>query len=159
MRGQQGFTYVIAMFLVALLSVVGLRGVQITLTKERREKEAQLFDAGMAYRQAIRSYYENTPGTAKTYPASLESLLLDERTTTMRRHLRKLYRDPMTGGDWGLIRTDGGGIKGVFSMSDRVPLKQGGFPDQMASSQGAQKYSDWQFSYIPNEGAGPGGAK
>lgn len=159
MRRQQGFTYVIAMFLVALLSVLALRAVHVTRTKERREKEAQLFDTGMAYRQAIRGYYENSPGTVKAYPVSLESLLLDERTTTMRRHLRKLYRDPMTGGEWGVIRTEGGGIKGVFSMSDRIPLKQGGFPDEMAASKGAQKYSDWQFTYIPNEGAGPGGGK
>jgi type II secretory pathway pseudopilin PulG len=149
MRREQGFSYVIAMFMVAVLSVFAMRAVQITLTKEKREKEEQLLDLGLTYWKAIRSYYENSPGTSKTYPTTLAALLLDDRTSTTRRHLRKLYRDPITGGEWGVIRTEGGTIKGVFSLSTRVPLKQGNFPDALAASNKAMKYSDWQFSYIP----------
>ena len=149
MRREQGFSYVIAMFMAALLGVLASRGLQVTLTKEMREREARLLDVGLAYRQAIRSYYENSPGTAKAYPMTLESLLLDDRTSTTRRHLRKLYRDPMTGGDWEVIRTEGGAIKGVFSLSTRAPLKQGNFPDALAGADKAKKYSDWQFSYVP----------
>jgi type II secretory pathway pseudopilin PulG len=147
---QSGFTYVIAMFLVAGLSIVALRGLQITLTKERREKEAQLLDVGATYRNAIRNYYENSVGTEKRYPPTLEALLRDNRTSTTRRHLRKLYRDPMTGAqEWGLVRSDDGGIVGVYSLSTRKPLKIGGFSSDMALAQDASKYSDWKFSYLP----------
>ncbi len=147
-RRQAGFSYLIAMFLVAVLSVLSLRGLQITLTKERREKEAQLLEVGEAYREAIRNYYENSPGTFKRYPSSLDALLLDERTSTLRRHLRKLYRDPMTGSrEWGLVPAADGGIMGVFSLSTRQPIKVGGFPDYMVAANKAKKYSDWQFSY------------
>lgn len=159
MRGQTGFTYVIAMLLVAVLSVVALRGLKITVTKERRAQEAQLIEVGMAYRNAIRSYVDNSPGTAKSYPPTLQALLSDDRTTTLRRHLRKLYRDPVTGEPFGLLRTESGDIRGVVSTSPRLPIKQSGFPEEMASSKNAKKYSDWQFSYHPNEGASPGDIK
>lgn len=46
-RREDGFSYLIAMLLVALVSVLAVRGTQITLTQERREKEAQLLDAGV----------------------------------------------------------------------------------------------------------------
>jgi type II secretory pathway pseudopilin PulG len=149
-RQQKGFSYVVAMFLVAVLAVVAARGLQITLTKERREKEAQLLDVGGAYRKAIRDYYENSPGTAKQYPDKLESLLLDDRTSTTRRHLRRLYRDPMTGGqEWGLVKNGNERIIGVYSLSTRKPVKVGGFSNEMALARDATKYSDWKFSYIP----------
>ena len=156
MRRQQGFTYVIAMFLVAVLSVLALRGLQITLTKERRDQEAMLIDVGMAYRRAIRSYVENSPGTATTHPATLEALLSDDRTTTLRRHLRKLYKDPITGESFELMRDEDGGITGVFSRSTKLPIKQGGFPEEMAEAKNAKTYSAWQFTYISNAGTAPG---
>jgi type II secretory pathway pseudopilin PulG len=159
MHSQKGFTYVIAMFLVAALSVMALSRVRITVTKERRDQEARLIEVGMTYRQAIRSYFENSPGTERTYPPTLEALLSDDRTTTMRRHLRKLYRDPITGDAFALLRTEGGGIKGVFSTSPSLPIKQAGFPEEVAASKNAAKYSDWQFLYVPNEGTGPGEEK
>lgn len=149
-RRQSGFSYVLAMFLVAVMTTVALRGFQVTLTKERREKEAQLMDVGGAYRAAIRSYYENSPGTAKQYPATLEVLLLDERTSTTRRHLRKLYYDPMTGDkEWGLEKGADGRIVGVFSLSTRKPIKAGGFAVEMAAAKNATTYADWKFSYRP----------
>jgi type II secretory pathway pseudopilin PulG len=151
MRGREsGFSYVVAMFLVAVLAVMALRGLQITLTKERREKEAQLLDIGRAYQNAIRDYYEFSPGSEKKYPPKLASLLLDERTSTTRRHLRRQYRDPMTGqSDWGLVKSGDGRIVGVFSLSTRKPLKVGGFSSEMASAKDATTYSDWKFSYLP----------
>ncbi len=124
--------------------------MQITLMKEKREKEAQLIDVGLAYQRAIASYYSNSPGTSKTYPATLAVLLMDDRTTTLRRHLRKLYPDPMTGGEWGVLRTDDGAIRGVVSLSTRVPVKKAGFPDGLVAPMDATKYSDWQFLYLPN---------
>jgi len=145
---QAGFSYLIAMFLVAVLGVLSLRGLQSTLTWERREREAQLLNVGAAYYRAIRDYYEGSPGTAKSYPPTLDALLLDERTTTLRRHLRKLYRDPVTGtANWGIVRAPDGGVMGVFSLSTHKPVKTGGFPLALRGFQDARKYQDWQFAY------------
>ena len=160
MRQQQGFSYMIALFLVAVLALVSVRGLENTMTAERREKERDLLVVGQAYREAIRSYYDNSPGTAKTYPPTLVALLLDERTTRLRRPLRKLYRDPITGkADWGVVQTDDGRVKGVYSMSTLRPYKRDGFPVELNSFVNARQYQQWQFVFEPQKEAIKGTAK
>lgn len=150
MRRESGFTYVIVMFAVAVSSIVAVRAVEFVGTAEHRQKEEELLYVGRAYYEAIRNFYENSPGTVKTLPASLDALLLDERTTTLRRPLRKLYRDPITGSDhWGVIKTEDGKVAGVYSLSARAPLKTGGFRKEFASFAKAKSYSQWQFKYVP----------
>lgn len=150
MYHQRGFSYPIAMFLVALLALVSTRALENTSSAERRDKEAELLLAGQAYRDAIRSYYDNSPGTAKVYPPELSALLQDARTTRLRRHLRKLYRDPVTGSaEWGVVRTPEGGIKGVYSLSNLRPFKRDGFAPELSGLAGAARYRDWQFVYEP----------
>jgi len=147
-KQERGYSYLIVMFAVAVLSILSVRAIEHTYAKELRAKEAELLFVGAAYRNAIREYYDMSPGTAKSYPASLEDLLLDNRTTTMRRPLRKLYRDPMTGSsEWGLVRNDEGKIIGVYSLSGRKPMKTGGFSTEFASFASAKTYSDWRFIY------------
>jgi type II secretory pathway pseudopilin PulG len=149
-RREGGFSYLFAMFAVAVVAIIAVRGMENTLSSERRDREAQLLLVGQAYRNAIRSYYENSPGTAKTYPAELETLLLDERTTRMRRHLRKLFRDPITASEtWGVVRSESGGVMGVYSTSSQKPIKTDGFPDELGSFKNAKRYIDWQFVYHP----------
>lgn len=151
MRHQQGFSYVIAMFLVAIVALISVRALENTLSAERREKEAELLRVGQAYRNAVRTYYENSLGTAKIYPPDMAALLLDDRTTRRRRHLRKEYRDPVTGSDeWGIVKTDGGAIKGVYSLSRGKPFKTGGFPPELHSFTNAKQYRQWLFVYEPN---------
>lgn len=156
---QQGFSYLVALFMVAILSVLSLRAMENVRTKERREKEAQLLFVGQAYRNAIREYYENTSGTAKRYPPDLESLLIDIRANRMRRPLRKLYRDPITSSTtWGVVwgEADGVmGVTGVYSLSTQEPIKIGGFPVDLRSFTGAKHYHEWQFVYQPFSGQAP----
>lgn len=150
-RRQRGFTYVIAMFMVAVFALVSLRAMEVTITREKREKEAQLLAAGLAYQHAIRSYYENSPGTVKVFPPTLEALLDDSRTSILRRHLRKLYRDPMTGeAKWGLIEAPDGGVMGVYSQSTRLPVKVAAFPAEVQVVKAPTRYQDWRFIYLPN---------
>ena len=150
MRHQRGFSYPIAMFLVALLALVSARALENGLTAERRDKEAELLRVGQAYRDAIGSYYDNSPGTAKAYPQELSALLQDARTTRLRRHLRKLYRDPVSASaDWGLVRTPDGAVKGVYSLSNLRPFKSDGFPADLSGFAGAGHYRQWQFVYEP----------
>ncbi|MYM67698.1 type II secretion system protein [Pseudoduganella sp. FT55W] len=150
MRNQSGFSYVIVMFLVAVLSLVSVRALESTLTREKRDKEAQLLEIGMAYLKAIEQYYNEAPGSAQSYPAELDALLYDDRLTRPQRPLRKLFRDPISGSaEWGVVRNAAGAVIGVHSLSAGKPFKQQGFPAELQSFAGAQRYSDWKFIYQP----------
>jgi hypothetical protein len=127
MRRQGGFSYVIAMFLIAVLTIASVRALENTLTSERRDKEVEILWRGMAYREAIRIYYSNSPGTDKSFPQELKDLLYDPR----------------------LVRNEEGRVIGVYPNSSAMPVKQAGFPDELANFIGAKHYSDWKFIYQP----------
>ena len=151
--GQKGFTYIWVLFVVTLTSIALAGAVQVWRTEVRREKEKELMFAGEQFRQAIGSYYENSPGP-KRYPDSLEKLLLDKRFPTVKRHLRKIFFDPMTGsGEWGLARQPNAGIIGVYSLSKEIPLKRANFPERYADFAEAKDYRDWKFIYLPGDPA------
>lgn len=120
--------------------------VQMVQTQTQREKEEELLFIGDQYRRAIASYYNTMPpGAARALPSNLEALLSDERFSTPKQHLRRIYADPMTGTtEWGLV-TNGGGISGVFSLSDRAPFKTSGFLPAYKEFEGKGSYSDWKF--------------
>jgi type II secretory pathway pseudopilin PulG len=147
---QDGLTYMTVLFVVALLSgSLALVG-EAWETAARREKETELLFAGNQLRNAIVSYYERTPGNVKAYPARLEDLLNDPRQPGIQRHLRKLYPDPLGAKEWGLIAAPHGGIAGVYSLSDKAPLRTAGFGVRDAAFEGAAKYSDWKFMHTPS---------
>lgn len=151
MRAQEGFSYVVVMFLVAVSAVVAVRALENTVVSERRNKEAELLWRGMAYRKAIEQYYQNSPGAAKGYPAELANLLYDKRLVRPTRPLRKLYRDPMTEGDWAVLRDESGAAIGVYSTSQARPIKRAGFPPELQHFTNAQHYSDWKFFFKPKQ--------
>lgn len=152
--GQKGFTYIWILFVVALTSVALAGAVQVWRTEVRREKEKELMFAGEQFRQAIGSYYDNSPGLPKRYPDSLEKLLLDKRFPTVKRHLRKIFFDPMTSSsEWGLARQPNAGIIGVYSLSKEIPLKRANFPERYADFAEAKDYRDWKFIYLPGDAA------
>lgn len=140
----------VALFALAILSLLATRALENHQTLAWREREAELLQVGTAYSAAIKMYYEQAPGTQKSYPRDLESLLLDARAVRIRRPLRRLYRDPMTANaKWGLVRASDGGIMGVYSLSERVPIKSGAFPASLGDFAGAGSYRDWKFMYVP----------
>ena len=144
---SRGFTYLWALFTVAFLGMSSLITAELWITAAKREREKELMFIGRQFREAIGRYYEATPGAVKRYPVSLEELLDDKRYPATRRHLRKIYRDPMTGKkEWGLTRM-AGRIVGVYSLSDEAPLKSGGFFLQEAEFEGRASYSEWVFMY------------
>ena len=114
---------------------------------QERKKEAELLFVGEQYRNAIKSYYEKSPGGAKRYPQKLEDLLQDSRYPTAQRYLRRVYADPMTGSAWGLMEGPGGGIMGVYSLSSNPPRKTSGFSLANQSFEDAREYSEWKFFY------------
>lgn len=112
-----GFTYLGLLLAIALLGVSLLAASELWVRIAKRQRDAQLVWTGEQYRRAISSYYQSSPSGVKTYPQMLGELLEDPRFPAMRRHLRMLYPNPMTGQlDWELVRAAGGGIQGI-----RVP--------------------------------------
>lgn len=144
-QDQQGFTYLGVLFLIVLMGAGLASAGQVWSSAARREHERQLLWVGTQYAQALRSYYRSSPGLAQ-YPVTLEVLLEDDRFPSPKRHLRRLYPDPITNSaDWGLMRGFDGRITGVYSQSEEPPLKQADFPTQWVDFSGMSRYSDWQF--------------
>jgi type II secretory pathway pseudopilin PulG len=147
---QQGFTLAGALILIAVLGAGMAAYGEIASHAAQREKEQDLLFVGNQFRQAIGSYYEGTPGAAKQFPQKLEELLQDSRHPMARRHLRRIYPDPITGKrEWGLVQAPEGGIMGVYSLSEAPPVKSGGFAERDSALAQAAHYSDWRFSYSP----------
>ncbi|MFA6015746.1 MAG: type II secretion system protein [Gallionellaceae bacterium] len=157
MKRQAGYTYLLLIFLVALLSAALAAAGDVWATTRQREKEIELIFAGDAIRLAIASYYN--VGSAKQYPAQLSDLLKDPRFPETRRHLRQLYPDPFAPASavaWIEIKAPQGGIMGVASASETAPLKRQGFPqvDQVFEERALllkekMRYRDWEFVYLP----------
>jgi type II secretory pathway pseudopilin PulG len=150
---QRGFTY------LGLLMAVVVMGLMLTVvgrvwsTTAQREREKQLLFVGHEFRNAFAGYFAHGRG----YPQSLQDLLGDPNSDLPRRYLRRLYPDPMTGStDWDLITAPGGGIMGIASKSNLVPMKRANFDLPDAAFTEAQCYCAWQFVYVPrrfNRGA------
>jgi type II secretory pathway pseudopilin PulG len=148
-RHQQGLTYLALLFLVAILSVgLSVTGV-VWQTALQRTKEQELLFIGDQFRFAIASYYHATPGV-KRHPPALTDLIKDPRFPNVRRHLRQIYPDPVTGKrEWGTVRSADGGILGVYSLSDRTTIRVS-FPfGPNKDFTGKQRYLDWKFVYLP----------
>ena len=157
LSAQCGVIYLAVLFLVAATGAGLATFGRVWSTDAQREREADLLDAGRAYRRAIARYHDASPGTVKTYPPSVDSLLLDPRFPNPRRHLRRPIPDPMTGvADWILLPAPGGGIAGVASRSEQEPLKRTGFSGhnrvfaELAEQRGEHlRYRDWEFIHSP----------
>jgi type II secretory pathway pseudopilin PulG len=147
---QAGFTYVGLLIGVAVLGVSLAAIGQVWQTAAVREKERELLFVGNEYRNAIRNYYAGTPAGVVRFPRRLEDLVEDHRTPVVRRYLRRVYPDPVTGGErWGIVPSPDGGIAGVFSLSEERPLKIAGFIGADTKFENAERYSDWKFAYAP----------
>jgi hypothetical protein len=141
-----GYTYLVVLFIVALMGVGSKAVAELWHTAQMRDKEQELLYAGAQYRRAIELYHANSPGTLKQYPRELSQLLQDPRRQEIRRYLRRLYRDPMTpGGEWGIVKAPDGGIAGVYSLSDAKPFKTADFKPEDGEFTDAVRYSDWKF--------------
>jgi type II secretory pathway pseudopilin PulG len=138
---QEGFTYIGLLILIAIIGA-GLASVgQVWHTTLKHEREKELLFVGDQFRQAINRYVK----TNNRYPARLEDLLLDDHSVAVRRFLRKMYVDPMTGlAEWGVVKSDNV-VVGVYSLSEDAPLKLTGFRLVDADFENKSKYSEWMF--------------
>ncbi|MBV9362191.1 MAG: type II secretion system protein [Betaproteobacteria bacterium] len=146
---QGGFTYLGVLVIVALMGFGLAAFGELYSHAAQREKERELLFIGNQFRDAIASYYNKSPG-AKVYPKKLEDLLEDTRFPMPQHHLRRVYRDPMTGTpEWALVDAPGGGFMGVHSLSEETPIKSADFSAKDATLADAENYTKWMFTYSP----------
>lgn len=145
----RGFALLATLILIAAMGAALATTGTIWAEERRRANENELIFVGLQYRHAIAQYYNATP--AHTYPPNIQALLRDERMPSVRRYLRRPYRDPLTDSTtWGVIEAPGGGVMGVFSLAKGKPIKQGNFPLELGWPGGRPTYQDWQFMYVPS---------
>ena len=151
----------IVLLLVLVTSVGAAALGSLWHTASQRERERELLAIGDEFRRAIGSYRALAVDGRREYPRTLEDLLRDPRLPGVRRHLRRIYADPLTGeARWGLIPAPQGGILGVHSLSMRTPLKQAGFAEADAEFAEAEHHADWRFiAREPGRAAPPLGWK
>lgn len=157
-RRQRGFAYLWTLMLVAFMGVGLTVGAQLYATAARRDKERELLFIGHEFRQALERYYNAGAAGQNQYPLTLADLLKDPRFANPKRHLRRLYLDPVTGkAEWNLVLQQGR-IVGIRPTSNRRPIKQDNFDDDDAGLARKARYADWIFTYpydlftVPQDG-------
>lgn len=144
---SRGAMLLLTMFIVAFIGIMLVGLGRVWHTEAQRDKEVELLMIGEAYASAITRYHAVSPSQ---YPENLEQLLLDTRQPRTVRHLRRLYRDPLTGNnEWGIVKDVGGRVIGVYSKATGVPFKQHGFVGGRTNFNGARNYADWAFVATP----------
>jgi len=142
-----GFTYLGLLILLAIMGLVAAAGIKMGAVMQRAAAEEELLEIGAQFSEALRSYAAATPRDQVPYPPSLQELLKDPRFPHPRRHLRKIFLDPVSGNaQWGITYLDGErGVIAVYSLSDRRPLKIANFDVRFQNFGQKEKLSDWKF--------------
>jgi type II secretory pathway pseudopilin PulG len=145
-RAHRGFGYLALLILVAVLGMAAASTVQVGALLQRRFAEDQLLFVGAEFERAFSSYAAATPPGRSPYPRALDELVRDPRFPGLRRHLRRIYVDPITGREeWGLLVSPDGGIGGVHSLSALQPIKQSGFDGGWERLANRSQYQEWLF--------------
>jgi len=144
---QAGFTYVGLIVLVAIIGLVGAAALKVDALLRRAAAERELLEIGAAFSAALRSYADATPPGQPQQPPTLKELLKDPRFPGTRRHLRKIFVDPVSGrAEWGIVYTGGDtGVLAVYSLSNAKPLKQANFDARFQNLEGKEHLSEWKF--------------
>jgi type II secretory pathway pseudopilin PulG len=135
------------MFVISLLSIMAAAAGTTWSFMSQRDRERELQFVGRQYREALERYGQAHAGQAQPFPTELSQLLGGSGPLGVRRYLRKLYADPMTGSpQWGLVTTELGGIVGVYSLSTLRPIRaRSPYPFDDAKFGGAQSYRDVRY--------------
>lgn len=144
----QGFTYLGLIILVTVIGLVGAASLKVGSLMQRAAAEEELLAIGAAFSDALRSYAAATPPGQPQQPPTLQELLKDPRFPGTRRHLRKIFVDPITGkAEWGIMYVgDKQGVLGVYSLSEAAPLKVGNFDARFLNMENKTKLSEWKFT-------------
>jgi type II secretory pathway pseudopilin PulG len=135
------------MFVISLLSIMAAAAGTTWSFLSQRDRERELQFVGRQYREAIERYGRAHAGQAQPFPTELSQLLGGSGPLGVRRFLRKLYFDPMTGSaEWGLVKTLEGGIVGVYSLSTLRPIRsRSSYALDEATFASARSYQDVKY--------------
>lgn len=143
---MQGVTFVALLAALAVIAAGLAAAGEMWHAQSRREREQELMRVGVLYARAIASYRAASPGNRKEFPPTLQALLLDHRFPGTRRHLRRLYPDPIDPSQpWGLVTAADGTIRGVYSRSESAPWRTEATDLGVVLLPPAQHYNQWQF--------------
>ena len=143
---QRGVALLVLLVLVATIALLSATAVSVGAMESRRDAEEELLYVGQAFQRALRSYVDTTPGQAALGPRSMDELLRDPRVAGVRRHLRRIPADPLTGrAEWGLVKSPNGQIVGVHSLAEGMPIKRTGFDPELRQLEDAKNYQAWVF--------------
>lgn len=149
-RAQRGFSYIGLLIMIGLIGAFAAASVSVGAAMQRRSAEDELLFIGSQFQNAFKTYYEATPNGSLPYPKDLSDLVRDPRSASPRRHLRKIFVDPLTAkAEWGTVAAPGGGVAGVYSLSQQAPIRVAGFDSEFSALAGRTKYSEWVFAYVP----------
>lgn len=141
---QHGSVFMGMLVTVAVVAVMLMETGTLWSSVLQRERELELLARGNEIRRAIGLYYK----AGNAFPKALEDLVLDRRQPTVKRYLRRVYADPLTGTtEWGVVPGPGDTIMGVFSQAKGTPFKQGNFAVINQSFTGQGSYQGWVFLY------------
>jgi type II secretory pathway pseudopilin PulG len=136
-----------------VLMLVMIMGIMLAKTGQswqqlmQREREEELLFRGSQIQDALTRWHR--PVAAGQHIATtlddLAYLLRDPRTPGTVRYLRRLYKDPMTGNEWEVIRDPVRGIIGVHSSSELKPFKVDNFPEELKGLTNKNSYREWLF--------------
>lgn len=142
---EGGFAYVVLLAAIAIAGGAAAHAVSLGAAWGRVSAEDELLAMGHDFEQALSSYRSSAPPGAPVHPRKLEDLLRDPRVPALKRHLRKIPIDPLTGGPWGIVTAADGSVLGIHSLSDERPIKRAGFAVHGVHFEKAESYRDWIF--------------
>jgi len=147
-RSEAGFTYIAALVMVVVTGIMLAAIGQSVSVIMQREREKELIFRGLQYRDAIERWSKKTKSPLKDIKDLVEPTVSNNVDRSKDRLLRKLYTDPITGGDFKvLLDPNTKEIYGVASPSNKEPFKADNFPEVIKDFKGKKKYSEWEFVY------------
>lgn len=145
-RGDAAAGFTLPVMLVVMIGVSGVAASADISNRYRqaREREVELIFRGLAYVRAIKSFYlaEKDP-KLRRLPRDLGEIENDPRSA-YRRHIRELYKDPLTGGEFRILQ-ESGGVTGVASSSRDKLFRRTRLSDQIPFAAGAERYDQVLF--------------
>jgi len=147
---QRGATYLLLLFMLAVMAAgMAAMGTQWAVAAQR-ERETELLFRGAQFSRALAGWRDATPAGQPAAPLLLQDLLLDERSTPPRHHLRRLYTDPFTSeADWELLRGADGRIVAVASRARLPALRRVHKPLRAEADPAQPSVGDWIFAAAP----------
>ena len=91
----RGFTYLGVLFGISFIGIALASAGQVWSSTVKRERAVQLNWVCEQFRLAVNSYRAATPIAPAPFPTTFEDLLADGRFNPPKRHLRRIYVDPM----------------------------------------------------------------